>query len=377
VFVSDDRLGVDENPQRVWERLFPMLLGLTATKRKPEYKGVLIYYIMKKILIAVAFNEHPTNDTLDAERCRDSVASSLSLWGYKTDTLYIKKDDFKKDASELVQKVNSCGADCIFNLFEGFNDNPGREIDFVKMLEKAGMAFTGNPSEVLEKCLNKELTKKILVDKGVLTPRWLDAKEVDFSSEVNLTFPLFIKPCCQDASVGIDEMSLVYNRQELIESIHKKKNAFPRGLMVSEFVGGNEYNVGFLSNGETEILGISVIDYSKYKNLPHYLSYSAKWEKKSDEYRKIIPDPSYLLDKGLKQKIKNTAIKAAGALGCRSYFRVDMREKNRQIYVIDINPNPDINIDSGYIRQAQNYGYEYKDVIKKIVDIALNERLRN
>jgi D-alanine-D-alanine ligase len=50
-----------------------------------------------------------------------------------------------------------------------------------------------------------------------------------------------------------------------------------------------------------------------------------------------------------------------------------MRERNRQIYVIDINPNPDINTDSGYIRQAQNYGYEYKNVIKKIVDIALRK----
>jgi D-alanine-D-alanine ligase len=163
----------------------------------------------------------------------------------------------------------------------------------------------------------------------------------------------------------------VRNKEELLSSLDKKKNEFPRGLMISEFIGGNEYNVGFLSNGKYEVLGISVIDYSKYKNLPHYLTYSAKWEEKSEEFKKIIPDPTYVLAADKKDRIIEIATLAAKTLGCNSYFRVDMREGNDQIYVIDINPNPDINTDSGYIHQAQHKGYKYEDIIEKIVDLAL------
>jgi D-alanine-D-alanine ligase len=326
---------------------------------------------MKKILIAVAFNERPTNDTLDANRCKDSIAAALSSGGYIPETLRVSKKDFENGASEIIQRVNSSEVLCVFNLFEGFSDNPGKEIDFVRILEQNKIIFTGNSSDTLKKCLNKEQTKKILVEANVPTPKWVDASAIDLSSEVNLKYPLFIKPCCQDASVGIDETSLVYNKEELVESIDRKKSDFPKGLMVSEFIGGNEYNVGFLGDGGYEVLGISAIDYSKYKNLPHYLTYSAKWEEKSEEFKKIIPDPAYVLPPQKKDIIIETATKAARALGCKSYFRVDMRETEEQIYVIDINPNPDINADSGYIHQAQHRGYKYQEIIEKIVSLAL------
>jgi len=37
-------------------------------------------------------------------------------------------------------------------------------------------------------------------------------------------------------------------------------------------------------------------------------------------------------------------------------FRVDMREKDGRICIIDVNPNPDLNIDSGLANQCKRSG---------------------
>jgi D-alanine-D-alanine ligase len=48
-----------------------------------------------------------------------------------------------------------------------------------------------------------------------------------------------------------------------------------------------------------------------------------------------------------------------------------MREKDGELFVLDVNPNPDINRDSGFMRQAYAKGYTYEDVIEKILKSAI------
>ena len=72
-------------------------------------------------------------------------------------------------------------------------------------------------------------------------------------------------------------------------------------------------------------------------------------------------DPEYRSD------IVDISRRAARAVGCTRYFRVDLREKNGELYVLDINPNPDISPDSGLIRQAASRGMDYTEVISRIL----------
>lgn len=326
---------------------------------------------MNKILIALAFNPHPTKDTADTVRCKDSVEAALREKGYETDVLYVAKEDFSEKGKKLIDKISTRPEACIFNLFEGFSDDPLKEVDFIKILEQASIPFTGNSSYTLATCLNKHLTKSLLREAGVPTPDWIFVEKESDIKLGNLKFPLFIKPCFQDASVGIDEDSFIKSEDELFDVISRKLKRYPRGLLISEFISGNEYNVGFLGNDAHEAMGISAIDYSKYKHLPHYLSYVGKWDETSEEFKKIIPDPHYPLDEAKKDLIIKTAQRASGLLKCRGYFRVDMREENSRIYVIDANPNPDINTDSGFMKQAATRGYNFSFVVDKIVKLAL------
>jgi D-alanine-D-alanine ligase len=46
-------------------------------------------------------------------------------------------------------------------------------------------------------------------------------------------------------------------------------------------------------------------------------------------------------------------------------------DKNNNLYVIEVNPNPDISDDAGFARSARAYGLEFNEIINKIVEYAL------
>jgi D-alanine-D-alanine ligase len=323
----------------------------------------------KSILIALAKENNQRQDLSDVLRCKNSILEALLKKNIKADVLFVEKKDFNNTLrlKKIISEKNPC---CIFNLFEGFGDEPFREAEFIKIIETTKIPFTGNPSFALCACLDKAKTKNILKKKGIPVPAGTVIKNIKDLKIDNLDFPVFVKPCSEDASVGISRDSLVYSKKGLAATLKERLKKFPKGLIVEEFLPGEEYSVAFLGNNSYEVLGVSLIDYSLYKEFPPFLTYISKWDKKAKEFKKIKPSRAAMADKNLKKLIISVAAKAAKALGCRGYFRVDLRTKGGKIFVIDVNPNPDINADSGYVKQANMSGYSYSEIIEKIIQLS-------
>jgi D-alanine-D-alanine ligase len=65
------------------------------------------------------------------------------------------------------------------------------------------------------------------------------------------------------------------------------------------------------------------------------------------------------------------ALAAFNAMDCRDYARVDFRLSKRDIpFVIDVNPNPDISPESGFVRSAARAGIGYEEVLFTLVEFA-------
>lgn len=325
------------------------------------------------ILITTGKENFHRPDLLSNQRCKDYVKKVLVDAGYKVKVLNLKGVDFE-NIPRLKGKILSLHPFCVFNLFEGFSNCPQKEAEFVLLLEELKLTFTGNSSSALRKCLDKIKAKEILKKQSIPLPRGVFVRNTKDLEKVNLDFPVFIKPCCEDASVGIDANSLVRSKENLHKVVTQKLKRFSGGLIIEEFIAGKEYNVSFLGKYPYQCLGIAVLDYSQYPKVMPFLNYSSKWDKRTKEFKVLVPSLSEKLPPVLKNKIVHLSRKAGEALGCQGYFRVDLREKDGKIYILEVNPNPDISPESGFIRQAYAQGYSYKDIITKILKEALNGR---
>lgn len=327
---------------------------------------------MAKVLVVTAKEETERSDVLDVLRCRNSVVDALSSNGYNIGILEITKEDINH-LNRLEAKILRHDPDCIFNLFEGFSDDSTKEVSFAIFLESLKIPFTGNGSMALYASLDKFLAKKLLAMEGVPVPQGVYLKHT-VGNVIDLPCPAFIKPRFEDGSVGIDETSLVTSKEELNKALPHKLSAFPAGIIVEEFLEGREFNVGLVGVPPYEVVGISMIDYKDYPDVMPFLDYRAKWDTNSPGY-KISPENPKIISDVAKERLIWIAKRAGITLSCRGYFRVDLREKDGRLYVIDVNPNPDLNVDSGLANQSRRSGLSYEALVSYLVEIALKENL--
>lgn len=290
----------------------------------------------------------------------------LTQRGYTVSSFDIIEDEFISHPEAIIKNIQKEHPDFIFNLFEGFPGRAGSEADFVHMLEVAKIKFTGNGSSALRTCLDKHKTKKILAKNGIPTPDGTLFKDLSVLDHIETAFPVFVKPAFEDASLGICSRSYVPDMTSLKKTVKKKLCNFSEGLLVEEFISGVEYNVGFFGGKNFELAGVSVLNYDGYPDSESYLNYNGKWDEKTSEYKNFIPRVIDITDPAYREDVIDISLKAGKLLGCSRYFRVDLREKDGILYVLDVNPNPDISPDSGFGRQALANDLTYEDVITKI-----------
>jgi predicted ATP-grasp superfamily ATP-dependent carboligase len=78
----------------------------------------------------------------------------------------------------------------------------------------------------------------------------------------------------------------------------------------------------------------------------------------------------------LRATVARTAVDAFRAAGLRDYGRMDIRlSKDGVPYVIDVNPNCDLSdLAGGYSKAAKAAGLSYKELILRIVELALSRQ---
>ncbi|MFH1846874.1 MAG: ATP-grasp domain-containing protein [Candidatus Omnitrophota bacterium] len=334
-----------------------------------------------RLLIAVNGENCGRKDVSDASRCGCSIAETAASENWETKTLLLTPELFENNFARLKNYICSYAPDCIFNLFEGFSFSSAAEYKFAEFIESTSFPFTGNSSYTLKVCLDKQMTKKIISSQKINVPKGLFIKSLANTDVTDLEFPLFVKPCFEDASVGIDEFSLIKKTSDLKSVLSMKLKTHRDGVLIEEYLPGREFNIGLMKKPDScpEIIAISMTSFDNRKGYPPFMSYKAKWDVFSDEYKELVPvilNP-HDIETELKESITNICFKTAAALKCSGYFRIDLREKKGQLFVIDVNPNPDINSDSGFIKQAYSAGLNYNETIKKILAYSLTRSVKN
>lgn len=346
----------------------------------------------KKTKVAVLFNEaHPEFYTKKIDLNSENLsftpffeANDLTpMEEYEIFAERIRSKGFEcytmnvlDNLSSLMRNLQTETPDVIFNFVEIYKENSRWEVHIAGLYELLGFAYTGAPPQALANAQSKILTKNILKSFGVNTPDSALFSVIQTKYEHKLNYPLIVKPAFEDASVGIENKSVVFNYDELKERIEFVIDYFKQPALVEEFIEGRELNVAIFGDDELEVLPISEIDFSEMpKNLANIVSYQAKWDPLHEAYHKTIPRCPAELNEEVQKIIEETALSAFKALRVRDYARVDMRlAKDNQIFVLEVNPNPDLTEGAGFMRSAEAAGYQYDDMLVKIIDLALKRK---
>jgi len=328
--------------------------------------------------IAIVYNKpqpsrydstHELKAVLGVLRCVTAVHRALIELGYGVDVISLSPP-----YEQVKHILNSLDAGLVFNLFEGFPGEPQTEAIVPEILSELRIAYTGCPASELRLALDKAEVKKMLLKAGIPTPDFqlLSPQKMKI---FRLKYPCIVKPTGEDASHGITAESVVNDLASLEKRVKMISDIYGEQALVENYIDGREFNVTILGNTRYTVLPVSEIIYSLPPEMPAILTFEAKWEPESIYYKGTKSVCPAKITHQEHISIREKAMAAYRLLGCSGYARVDMRaDKKGNLYVIEVNPNPDISFEAGAARQASAAGMKYTQFIDKIMKLAWEKK---
>jgi D-alanine-D-alanine ligase len=263
--------------------------------------------------------------------------------------------------------------DVVVNFVEAVGDDARMEAAVAWLLEWIGVPFTGSPGLALSLALHKDTAKACLAAAGVRVAPGCVMK--DASDPIpHLRYPLFVKPSREDASLGIEERSVVRTEEEARAQVARVIRRFRQPVLLEEFIDGRDLTSALLTRGAAggapEVLPIREFDYSGLPaGHPKILTYDAKWDVDSPAFIGSPAAHPHDLDDVARERLTAAALTAWKVIGLRDYARIDMRlPEDGAPVVVDVNPNPDLSSNAGLADTAAKVGIGYPDLVRRIVE---------
>lgn len=278
----------------------------------------------------------------------------------------------------LVRSLGRQKPDVVYNLVEGYAGTSAGEPWATGVLELMGIPYTGCPPEAQSLCRHKGRTKALLRGAGLPTAPFVLVGPGDPTPTPGFlpgVERVIVKPAAEDASLGIDQRSVVdvTDTTFLDDRINVLRNDYGSEVLLEAYLAGREFNVGVLATPVPTALPAAEVTYAPGPNTWPILTYEAKWsEGSADDRASPVRCPAEL-EPGLAERLAELAVAAFRATGCRDYARVDFRlDDSGEPMILEVNPNPDLDPAAGFARALGAAGLAYGSTIEGLVRQALS-----
>jgi len=298
-----------------------------------------------------------------------STEREVSLRSGKAVTEALTEAGFDAVALDLTEKnlhqIQALRPDTVFNALHGKGGEDGSIQGFLEWLN---LPYTGPGVAASAVCIDKILTKKLLRDSGIPTPRFLEiaesekdrAEEKAKKALLTLGLPLVLKASCQGSSIGT---VIVREEAELLPAL-EGLFSYQNAVLAEEFLPGMELTVPILGNSELTVLPVIEICAKG-----EFYDYQSKYTVGGSEH--VIPAR---LSPEAMEKVRRLAAEAYRATGCRGYARVDMMLSGEgEPFVIEINTSPGMTETSLFPDAARFAGISFPELVRRIVALAEEE----
>ncbi len=292
-------------------------------------------------------------DELDVLNQAIFIETALKQLGYSS-----QRAVFDLNTNDLISLIKKSEASVVFNLVETINESGRLSFAAPAMLELFKVPFTGSDAAAIFMTTDKIVCKTILSFNKIDTPLW-----AKYLSKIDPEKDYIVKPISEDGSVGIDD-ALVIPGNEIKE--------IPKGYFAEEYIHGREFNISIIGGkNKYQVLPPAEMCFSNdyYETKPRILGYKAKWDETSMEYQNTTRSFQFKdVDAELIAELKDVVGKCWEIFGLSGYARVDLRVgTDNKPKVIEINANPCIAPNSGFVAACNEGGLTYTDIIKRII----------
>jgi len=327
---------------------------------------------MKLAILHDALGEGAAKDEQDSLVQVSGVSQALSELGYEGILL-----PFLWNLDLFKRHLLSIKPDLIFNLVESLQGE-GHLIHFAPtLLDVMKIPYTGCSSESIYLTSNKLIAKRMMRLEGICTPDWITAKspyqDIRRVERKTVTHRYIIKSVWEHASIGIDDTSVVgaEDPREICLILKRRNSESGSTFFAEQYIEGREFNLSLISNRKkVRVLPPAEMKFSKNNgSRPRVLFYAAKWNEGSPEYTATKRSFDFSEhDIPILHTIETLALRCWSLFGLNGYARVDFRvDSSGTPYVLEVNANPCISPDSGFVAAVKRAGMNYNGMVRSII----------
>lgn len=259
--------------------------------------------------------------------------------------------------------------DVVFPVLQG---RKGADGDIQGLLDLSGIPYVGCGVLSAASCIDKSHIHMILDDYGIRTADWelIPPRELSNIDErctqiaEKLGFPLVVKPACSGSSAGT---TIANDYDQLVASV---KIAFSndKKVVVEKYLSGRKLEAAVFGydNPFSSFIG-EILSVGK--------QYDPLEVNRSTGDDLAIPAD---LSPELQQKIRDTAVRAFKALGCKGMARIDFfLTEDGELYLNKIGTSPGLRNNSVYPKLMEHLGMSQSYLIDKLLEQAIENAERN
>jgi len=327
--------------------------------------------MMKKVVILHSdVAPDAAEDELDCLQQADAIAQALRILNYEPSLL-----PFGLDLNKTIIKLKSLKPLAVFNIVETLASR-GSLIYFAPaILDTLRIPYTGCGTQAVFQTSNKLLAKKIMRNADISTPDWIE--QDSFGSQNDNAKTYLIKSSWEHASIGLDEDSLISytNNAKILREMNRLKEKLGGSCYAEAYIDGREFNVALISGKKgVKVLPIAEMLFMDYApDKLKIVDYKAKWDAESFEYNNTIRNFDFPeKDANLISSLHEIALRCWDLFSLCGYARVDFRvDHNGKPWVLEINSNPCLSPDAGFVAALQQAKIKYHEAIGFIIDNAM------
>ena len=239
-------------------------------------------------------------------------------------------------------------------VFLGLHGNIGENGTIQGFLDALGIIYTGSGPLSSAICMDKNISKIIAKNNGIMTPKWKLCDTVIDDAKMN--YPVIVKPNGQGSTVGL---RIAHNESELKPALEYAFN-YDNSVLVEEYIQGRELTV-MLIDGKAQPVCEIIPSHEFY-------DYECKYTAGMSKY--ICPAE---IDDNISNYVKKISENLFDLLKCENYSRADFRmDDQNKFWFLEMNTLPGMTDTSLAPMSALAAGISFNELIDKIVMHAWN-----